>query len=241
MIAELMLLLAQATTSEHPGAKVFAQSCSIGYCHGSGGAANRGPRLRGRTFTAGYVGNTVRSGIPNTAMPAFAGRLKDEDLNAVVAWVESIATITEKSATADATTAPPIRQVPAEFAKGHDLFFDATKGTRCSTCHQVDGRGTNAGPDLTGRIATRSHEPKLLRQVTLNNGEIFPALPAAEDSKTVQVFDLTSPPPALRTIQRSQLRSMEPTSKWNHAEVAKAYSDTDLAEIGKYLNWLGQH
>src|SRR5690242_21018321 len=68
-IALLLLLLSQsvqhdsATAAIARGEKIFAQSCPVGYCHGVAGAAGRGPRLRGRSFSKDYLLNVTRDGI----------------------------------------------------------------------------------------------------------------------------------------------------------------------------------
>ena len=86
------------------GEKIFAQSCSVGYCHGVAGAAGRGPRLRGRTFPKDYLLNVTRDGIPSSAMPAWKGRLKDDEIRAVVEYVASLASATDP--------APPANPMP---------------------------------------------------------------------------------------------------------------------------------
>src|SRR5437868_245798 len=37
---------------------------------------------------------------------------------------------------------------PGDAARGKDLFFNA-RLTQCSTCHRVNGQGTDVGPDLS--------------------------------------------------------------------------------------------
>src|SRR5215467_6300933 len=93
------------------GEKVFAQSCSVGYCHGAAGAAARGPRLRGRTFDKDYLFSVIRNGIPKSAMPGWKDRLKEDEIWATVGYIQSLA-----SASGDAapivlsTTAVPARE-----------------------------------------------------------------------------------------------------------------------------------
>src|SRR2546423_1351867 len=103
-LALLLPLLAQSAQSaesggETPGIargeKIFAQSWSVGYCHGVAGAAGRGPRLRGRTFSKDYLLNVTREGIPTSAMPAWKGRLKDDEIHAVVEYVASLSSATD--------------------------------------------------------------------------------------------------------------------------------------------------
>ena len=48
------------------GSALFAQSCSVGYCHGVAGKAGRGPRLRGREWDKNYLFKVTSEGIPNS-------------------------------------------------------------------------------------------------------------------------------------------------------------------------------
>jgi mono/diheme cytochrome c family protein len=261
----MMLLLAQsAATAATPaqiaaGEKVFSSTCAVGYCHGAGGAGNRGPRLRGRTFAAGYVERTVRQGIPNSAMPSFEDKLNAADLAAVVAYVTSIAAPGGPAAAAPAGGSaggpPPPSNAgsaavpPPEAATGLDLFFDATRGTRCGTCHQASGRGLKVGPDVASATrrdpgglaaAMNSSRASLVRRVVLRSGESFPAVVAAEDQQTVRVFDLSAIPPSQRTLMRTGIASLEMDPGWSHRQAISNYSDAELADIARYLLWLGQ-
>src|SRR5262245_59267694 len=56
------------------GSTLFAQSCSVGYCHGVAGKAGRGPRLRGREWDKNYLFKVTFGGIPNSSMPAWKDR-----------------------------------------------------------------------------------------------------------------------------------------------------------------------
>ncbi len=69
------------------GAKVFAQSCSG--CHGANGQGSVGPRLAGNDDLSdrGFVERRVREG--GGIMPAFGGRLSDDQVASVVAFVRS--------------------------------------------------------------------------------------------------------------------------------------------------------
>ena len=77
----LLLQMSPVATGE----KIFAQSCSVGYCHGAAGAAARGPRLRGRAFDKNYLYGVIRDGIPKSAMPAWKDRFKEDEIRATVA------------------------------------------------------------------------------------------------------------------------------------------------------------
>ena len=77
------------------GERIFAQSCSVGYCHGVAGSAGRGPRLRGRKLERSYVEKVTREGIPDSAMPGWKGRLSDQEIAAVVDYIMGLASASD--------------------------------------------------------------------------------------------------------------------------------------------------
>ena len=249
MMIVLALLLAQTTTDSAPvarGERIFAQSCSVGYCHGVAGAAGRGPRLRGRSFAKDYLYTVVRDGIPSSAMPAWKDRLKDEDIRAVVAYVASLATAPDVAPPANpmppgvGPASLPAFNGPPQAARGRALFSDPVR-ENCAVCHAVGGRGIAIGPDLTAAPAllNRIHSTGSRHVLTasLQTGEHFPALLVSQTSEEVQLYDLTSLPPVLRTFARSQVLSLAQDSAWRHDDVSKDYSAAELEEIVAYLRW----
>ena len=253
MIA-VALLLAQAAAEPSliaRGERIFAQSCSVGYCHGVAGAAGRGPRLRGRRFTKDYLLSVTRDGIPSSAMPAWKGRLKDDDIRAVAEYVASLASATDAAPPANpmppgvGPAALPGFNGPPQAGRGHALFFDPVRAN-CGVCHAVGGRGIAIGPDLTslpaksqaeltGAIhATRSRH---VLTAKLQSGEQFPALLAAQNGDEVRLYDLTAQPPVLRTFARSQVVSLVENPAWRHSDVVKDYSSAELEDIVAYLRW----
>jgi mono/diheme cytochrome c family protein len=229
------------------GEKVFAQSCSVGYCHGVAGAAGRGPRLRGRKLDPNYVETVIRDGIPNSAMPGWKGRLPDEEIRAVVAYVVSLASAPEAAPPANpmpAGVGPGAFtgfQGPAEARQGHELFFDATRISRCGTCHAVAGRGISIGPDLmtSGEpVLPRGLPPKHVITARLKNGEVFPALRVEQDERFVKLYDLSAAPPVLRTLERSEITFLVEGTDWRHESAVLNYTDEDLRAIITYLGWL---
>ena len=152
------------------GSTLFAQSCSVGYCHGVAGKAGRGPRLRGREWDKNYLFKVTFEGIPNSSMPAWKDRLTEADIGAVVAYVLTLSKLTSDSAEApvpavavprDAAGASgaPSTQLEASPTdgslvgnpeKGKALFFDSSNDRHCGACHKVSGAGSSVGPDLNG-------------------------------------------------------------------------------------------
>ena len=89
-----LAMFSQAQDLVKQGEAVFSKSCATGYCHGARGTNGGAPRLAARGFDQDFIRNTVTSGVPNTAMPAFANTLSRADLNAVVAYVASLNGVT---------------------------------------------------------------------------------------------------------------------------------------------------
>jgi cytochrome c553 len=186
-------------------------------------------------------------------MPGWKARLSDPEITAVVDYVMSLGTATE--------AVPPPNPMPpgegpanvAEFGgppearRGQDLFFDSTRTPRCAGCHALGGRGAAIGPDLlTGSAGETSNFVAALRTkssrhvlvATLTDGDTFPALRAGQKDELVQLYDLTTEIPVLRTLQRSEIRSLAEGGNWRHEAVARSYTDDDLAAIVPFLQWL---
>jgi putative heme-binding domain-containing protein len=227
------------------GEKIFALNCSVGYCHGAAGAAARGPRLRGRTFDKNYLYSIIRDGIPKSAMPAWKDRLKEDELWATVAYVQSLATAPADAAPVVTAGPAPNGETfagPAAVARGRDLFAGSNG---CASCHTLGGRGVGVGPDVTkvpkGQLiaAIQSTRSRHVRTVKLKDGESFPGIMGAEDSGFVQAFDLTAAPPVRRTLEKTEIDSLTP-GDWSHQSVASGYSKEQLADIVEYISWTSQ-
>ncbi len=242
----LALLLAQGAAPAGDvalGAKVFARNCAVGYCHGSGGAAGRAPRIQGRSFTADYLSKVTREGIAGTAMPAWQGRLTEDEIRAVVAYMLSISASPAGSAPAAAVPAAPAPlSMPARAQAGKELFFDAVRGIRCGTCHTVENRGVPIGPNLAAgppasASAIRAVRGRHVRLARLAGGEEFPALEVETKSGWVKLYDLTVAPPVLRTVPAAEVRFRDGAA-WDHGAAIASYTDGELEAIVEYLRWL---
>lgn len=260
----IWLLLLMAQTSSTPsapvteevsrGGTVFAKSCAIGYCHGTGGAAGRAPRIQGRSFAHGYLTKVVRDGIPGTGMPAWSGKLSDDDIKAVVAYMMSISAPAPGGvqASAQQTSGPPAgtatvpeKPMPPEVKQGRDLFFDAARGTRCGTCHAVANWGIAIGPNLVASppkdvAAIRSVSRSEVVAARVSGGDAFPAVVVERKNPLVRLYDLTSAPPVLRTFSTGDV-STSNESSWSHGSAIRSYSDTELESVVGYLHWLASH
>ena len=249
----LALLMAQSAASPdmpRTGQRIFAQSCSVGYCHGAAGAAGRGPRLRGRSFDEAYLLGAVRDGIPHSAMPAWKGRMPEADILAVVRYIESLSGDSGPATVIDAapeTKAAAAVSLPPEAERGRALFFDSTRDTPCSSCHELDERGSAVGPDLRGAgrmtpdeiaAALRGERPGHLVTIRTTDGEVLTAVMVTENGPFVKLYDLTAALPVLRTLEQSQIRSREPVSTWSHNAYLQGIGAQEMADLIGYLRWM---
>jgi mono/diheme cytochrome c family protein len=214
------------------GADVFAKSCATGYCHGSkGGSGSTAPRLAARDFSEDYIAQTIRRGIPGTAMPAFGDVLPRAEVIAVIAYVDSLNGITPRNPAPQADTE---KKLPPEAVRGRELFFDALRGFgRCSTCHQVDGFGVPAAAPIAqipADAATLRQLPTPRVQTAIAAGESFPALVVSQGKNQVKLYDLTSPPPVLRSLSPASV-TLTQGSQWRHSSALSSYSDAELESI----------
>jgi PQQ-dependent dehydrogenase (methanol/ethanol family) len=118
------------------GKKIFAQSCAG--CHGADTyGTDRAPGLSGnrrvRARTVDQLRNLVAHGVPASGMPAF--NFPASQLDAVALFVHSL--------NAAASETP----VPGNPETGKQIFFGSSE--KCASCHMVNGRGSDTGPDLS--------------------------------------------------------------------------------------------
>lgn len=236
------------------GDKLFAQGCSVGYCHGAGGSAARSQRLRGRTFDRAYLIKVIRDGIPNTAMPAWRDRLTDSDINDLSDYIQSLANAPIDVAGGPSTEAPvsvPVDKaavdIPEEHRRGRDLFFDLTRQSRCSVCHRLNGAGTAVGPDVTkvaslnvtdGPRVLKYGRPRMVRTLVLKDGEKFAAAGVERGASVTRAWDLSALPPVLRSLSNAEIQSVARPSNWRHGGAVRGYSAEDLQAIWAYVRFL---
>jgi mono/diheme cytochrome c family protein len=245
--------IAQQSPAIAHGEKLFAQGCSVGYCHGASGSAARSPRLRGRSFDRDYLIKVIRDGIPNTAMPAWGDRLTDADINDLTGYIQSLANapIALTGGPSTEPTAMPANEkpidIPEEHRNGRDLFFDLTRETRCSVCHRLNGVGTAAGPDITkgaaikvtdGPQVLRYGRPRIVRTIVLKNNERFSGTAIQRTAATINVYDLSANPPVLRRLLNTDVQSVQRQSNWRHGNVVRGYTVEDLQSIWNYVRFV---
>jgi putative heme-binding domain-containing protein len=172
------------------GHAIYNRSCTG--CHGAEGAeGERAPALVGdRRFfrlSATSIFDTIKGGIPGTAMPPFS--LPDDDIWRIVVWVRAMRGSASET------------DVPGDVSKGAAIF--AGKGG-CLKCHMLNGKGGTVGPDLSniGAQATLKNLQRALTQdgpippgyrpvkVVTVGGETIEGIAKNQDGFSVQVLDL---------------------------------------------------
>jgi cytochrome c oxidase cbb3-type subunit III len=170
------------------GAAMFRTRCAG--CHGPDARGYLGPDLTGFWAAGGTderMFDTVRRGVPGTEMvPADPLRVVDKDIWQVLAYLRTLSAAPAASSSGDAASG--------------ERIFRAT----CSTCHMVNGRGGQLGPDLS-RIGSARPRAGLLSKlrgtsdviksgyepVTLvtREGERIRGVRKNEDEFSIQIMD----------------------------------------------------
>lgn len=237
LAAQIQAASGAAAKTEPPnGATIFAQQCSIPYCHGAAGTASRAPALAGRNFSRGQLREVISKGRARFGMPAFGSKLSASELDSVISYI--LALPAPASGPTETTTGPPPIKLSPEQITGRDLFFDSERLPSCGTCHAVNGSGgTIAAPITSANLTVEK-----LRNITATgvvtvrvSGESpFPALRESSLAGTVRVADLSAPLPVVRTFRDGEV-SLSESGAWHHADIVNKYSPAELQSI---ITWL---
>lgn len=160
------LALVLAAWGADPGPELYRRACAP--CHGvdGDGAGPAAPWLDPppRDFTrAAYkfrttytgsnptdadIARTIRLGVPGTSMPAWEGRLTDDQIDAVVQvlkgfseWFDEPVTDEEIAITPELLGGRPAWS-PEHVAAGAEVY----ERMKCAQCHGADGRGNPDNP-----------------------------------------------------------------------------------------------
>src|SRR4051812_17429376 len=217
------------------GERAFKGNCAN--CHGPDGDQIQGIDLgRGRfrrTMTDEDLVRIIRTGIPNTPMPASAS-MSVEQAQQIVAYLRSRA------------AGMAVASVVGDAARGQAIV--AGKGS-CTTCHRLNGAGGRVGPDLSS-IGAQRQAAELQRalidpnadvqpqnrfyRVTLKDGTRVEGRLLGHDTFSVQLLD-----------SKEQLRSFNKTDLREGSFVASpmpSFKTTltaqELADVVSYLSSL---
>lgn len=240
-----------APSMNESGKQLFATSCANSFCHGSEGGPGRGPRLRDRDWQQSYLYSTIEDGIAGSPMPAWKGRLSEQQIHAVIRYILSISrevpeeAKTQPAALRDATPAITAAN-DNTAARGKQLFFDLSNERNCGVCHRIGDAGLSVGPALSSlsnksdaeiiaSILQPQGEPAL--GVRTTSGEAICGIKAGGDAKTLQIYDIPSDgPPVLRTFTLEEIVSRSHCDLLNpHAGFSHLFTREQLSEIVAFL------
>jgi hypothetical protein len=228
------------------GRAVFAEYCSIPYCHGADGGEGRAPMLRGRSWHERDLRRIIADGVPDTSMPPFGNRLSPEELASLIDFVRSISLEMDSS---EGDMVRTSERAPWDLASGRALFHEGS----CAHCHRF-GRADRAGPDLSRAAEKRPFE--ILRdivepgaensggkgfvQVETKGGESFSAVREEDRETEVRVHDLSTSPPVLRRIAKAEIVRVEPLAgSAMPAELWKNFDARQLRDLVFYVRTKG--
>ncbi|MCI0420929.1 MAG: c-type cytochrome [Acidobacteria bacterium] len=236
------------------GNALFAQSCSVGYCHGVAGKAGRGPRLRGRDWDKNYLFKVTFEGVPNSSMPAWKDRLTEAEIGAIVAYILTLSKLSSNSVevlpSASPAASPPaaISNTPVASPeppvidsglignpeKGKALFYDSSNDWNCGACHRIGGAGASVGPDLS---AAKSKAVKdLFIDIVLPSASLSPDMPFLKITTTtgeqIQAIKSEESPSHLKIYDIGSLPAVLRTLEKN--QIQKLDTESRSAMPAKY-------
>lgn len=216
------------------GERAYRQSCAN--CHGPDGDVITGIDLgRGqfrRQMTDEDLVRIIRTGIPNTPMPA--STMTAEQAQKIVAYLRARAA----AARAGAVKGDAARGLAVMQAKGN-----------CANCHAINGVGSGVGPDLSRIGAVRGalelerslvdpaadvQATNRFYRVVLRDGTAVTGRLLSHDTFTVQLLDTTQ---KLRSFAKSDVREhgFAPSPMPSYRDRLSAQ---ELADVVSYLSSL---
>ena len=218
------------------GGAMFRNRCAG--CHGPDARGFLGPDLTGvweSGSTDDRLFSIVRVGVPGTEMPGAPDvqRVPDRDIWQVLAYLKTLSAVPNVVQTGDAVS-------------GERVFR-----ANCSSCHLVNGRGGQLGPDLS-RIGSARPRPGLQAKlrgtsglirpgyepVTLvtRDGERIRGVKKNEDEFSIQIMDM-------RERLQGFLKTNLTTFTIDKESVMPVYTadrlnDHDLDDLLRYLSSL---
>ena len=224
------------TSAAEAGRWTFRILCAP--CHGIHADGGRGPDLTLGTYNAGDQDadllRVISRGVPGTEMAGYTGRVTDDELKQLVAYIRSVG---------HAQAA-----VKGNAAAGEQIFWN--KGA-CGQCHRVGTKGTSLGPDLT-RVGRQRSIAYLTASLVKPDAEITPGYATVTvvmrdgkkitgiernfDNFSAQFVDLSG---KYYSFLREDVTSMtrEPRSLMP-STYGKLFSETEMNDLLAYLSSL---
>lgn len=138
-------------------------------------------------------------------------------------------------------------QMPDQAKRGSDLFFRTSKGLPCATCHQLEGKGTPAGPDLKNIavatpkgmvLAILARRTAYVQQVEMKNGKRYTVIQHTETPDTIVYYDLAGKTPVELTLKKADIARKRDNATWMHPPESVGYSNQELADVIAYIKYV---
>ena len=223
------------------GKAVFDRTCSS--CHGAGavGSERAPPLTNTASFQHGGKDNdvfqTIKAGVPNTAMPAFSG-LPSDTIWRLATYIESLSGKTGA-----------LGRAAGSAANGEALFVGAGG---CTGCHEVSGRGADFASDLSdegtkpvatikagvlhqpagGRRGGRGPAPPRLVDIVTAKGAKVHGLARNEDSFNIQIEGTDG---RWTTFDKRTLKSVTDAAGTPPTDVGTRFTAAQVDDMVAYL------
>lgn len=217
------------------GGTKFRSRCAG--CHGPDARGYTGPDITGLSasgYTDERMFGIVRRGVPGTEMtPTDPLRVSDREIWQMLAYLGTL-------------TAAPVTPASGDAQNGERIFR-----ANCSSCHIVNGRGGQLGPDLS-RVGSGRSRPVLLNKlrgtsdtirlgyeavtVVTRDGQRIRGVKKNEDEFSIQILDMRE---RLQGYLKANLTEIvnEPRSVMP-AYGAEQLDDRALDDLLRYLGTL---
>jgi len=138
-------------------------------------------------------------------------------------------------------------EIPEQAKRGAELFFRTTKGLPCATCHQMEGKGTPAGPDLKNIavatpkgmvLAILSTRTAYVQQVELKTGKRYTVIQNRETPDSVIYYDLGGKTPVEVTFKKADIARKRDNATWMHPPESVGYTNQELADVIAYIKFV---
>lgn len=239
------------------GEQLYNQNCTA--CHGpNGGAGQIGPAIINTNMSQALRGEVndyqivdiIRDGVPGTTMPAWKGKLSNDQILQIGAFLHSLRGMAIDN------------PLPGDVAKGEAVFWG--KGG-CGTCHSVSGRGGLIGPDLTDIAGKRksvqisnaltkplhaivgdggAHLQELpvmdsydAVHVVLNDGKAIDGVLLNQDSYSLQMIGMDN---QVHLLDRADIKTITEKPKLMPTDYDKRLTPAEFKDLMAYLSRLGR-
>jgi len=205
-------------------------------CHGNRGGGGRAPAIRSANIKRGnsdaQLFDTIQNGIPGTEMPASG--LSQAQIWQVINYIRQLTGTAEE-------------RVPGDPVAGRKAFEG--KG-ECLKCHQVNGRGSRVGLDLStiGSWGAADLKKAILKpgsregfrsdfvEVKTRDGRLLRGMARNEDTFSLQMIDLNENLLVFRKADLVEVKHIE--KSWMPDDYASRLSSSELQNVIAYMKTL---